>query len=148
MFRIIDQSSRRVVGRLSDGTARAFDLSLEERIEGDESIYSICIEPDGKMMGLSPEGYFSALKNLRIELEKIGILLVCFGASENVYPSAMQLSMGPAELAYRTRLGEQARREDIVNIFDSDESVSPATVEQQEKYNQEWLQSLGRTLGS
>jgi hypothetical protein len=143
MPRVVDQSSREVIGQLNDGSRQVLKLNLEERIEGDMSVYSIGLECGSRVMvGTSPDGYFDALKELRIELEQIGILLVCFGASKDVYPSPMQVSMGPAELAYRTRLGEQTEREDIVNIFDYEESVRPATVEQQEKFHQEWLRGF------
>ena len=87
-------------------------------------------------------GFFDALRKLRLFLEQDECLPWCFGASEDVYPSPMQESMGPAILAYRTQLGQQASSEDIVNIFDADASVKPATVEQQRLFHQKWLQSL------
>jgi hypothetical protein len=90
----------------------------------------------------SEEDFFEALKRLRLDLEKTGTLLHCFGASENVYPSGMQKSMGPAILAYKMRIGSPTSRHDIVNIFEADETVVPSTVEQQERFRQRWIDSL------
>jgi len=89
--------------------------------------------------------FFEALKQLRLELEKTDALLHCFGASENVYPSGMQGSMGPAVLAYKMRIGSPALRQDIVNIFEADETVVPSTVEQQERFHRRWIDSLGKS---
>jgi hypothetical protein len=85
------------------------------------------------------------LKQLRLDLEKTDALLYCFGASENVYPSGMQKSMGPAVLAYKMRIGFPALRQDIVNIFEADETVVPSTVEQQERFHRRWIDSLGNS---
>jgi hypothetical protein len=90
----------------------------------------------------SDAGFFDALQKLRIDLESHGHLLWCFGTSEDVYPSPMQEAMGPAILAYRTKLGQQALSKDIVNIFESDESIKPATVAQQRAFHARWLRSL------
>jgi len=89
--------------------------------------------------------FFEALKQLRLELEKTDALLHCFGASENVYPSGMQRSIGPAVLAYKMRIGSPALRQDIVNIFEADETVVPSTVEQQERFHRRWIDSLGKS---
>jgi len=51
----------------------------------------------------------------------------------------MQRSMGPAILAYKMRLGSPTSRQDIVNIFESDETVVPATVEQQAYFHRRWI---------
>jgi len=91
----------------------------------------------------SEEDFFEALKRIRLDLEKTGALLHCFGASENVYPSGMQKSMGPAILAYKMRIGYPTSHHDIVNIFEADETVVPSTVEQQERFHRKWLDSLG-----
>jgi len=54
---------------------------------------------------------------MRVELDREEILLECFGASEDVFPSPMQESMGSTLKAYRTRMGQQALTSDIVDIF-------------------------------
>ncbi len=94
----------------------------------------------------SKRDFFEALRQLRLDLEKSGALLCCFGASENVYPSGMQRDMGPAVGAYKMTLGAQALRRDIVNIFEADETVIPSTVEQQERFRERWFNSLSAGL--
>jgi hypothetical protein len=102
---------------------------VEEPSSSDENTHTITLAVEGRIVaGASERNLFRALRNLRLELEKHDILLKCFGASEDVYPSGMQEDMGSAELAYKTRLGERALTKDIVNIFDCDESVKPVTV--------------------
>jgi len=96
----------------------------------------------GRLEATSEEDFFSALATLREDLEAKGILLVCYGASKNVYPSPMSRSMGYGERAYRLKLGRRARSEDLVSIFESGPDVVPATLEEQEAYYEEWLNSL------
>lgn len=118
-------------------------LYADEQWEGDTCLYSVEVNVNGHIrIGTSREGFFDALRNVRKDLEKDGMLLCCFGASENVYPSGMQLSMGSAILAYKNTLGQPALRKDIVNIFDTDDSVKPSTVEQQKMFHERWGQSL------
>src|SRR5262249_31979724 len=50
---------------------------------------------------------------LRLQVENDNILLHCFGASENVYPSGMQIE-GGAITAWRTYMGRQASIEDDI----------------------------------
>lgn len=88
-------------------------------------------------------GFFDALLDIRKELEKIGLLIICYGASRNVYPSGMSRSMGSGEKAYKLTFGKQALNKDIVKIFDDGPDVDPATIEEQEAYFDKWLKSLG-----
>ncbi|CCD99342.1 hypothetical protein [Bradyrhizobium sp. STM 3809] len=52
--------------------------------------------------------------------------------------------MGPATLAYKMRLGEPGRMKDMVNIFQADETVVPATVEQQARFHRRWADGFGK----
>ncbi|MDB5105337.1 MAG: hypothetical protein JWP91_3026 [Fibrobacteres bacterium] len=88
------------------------------------------------------EDYFSALVEIRRQLEKHGRMLVAYGASLNVYPSPMSRSMGTGEKAYKLTLGLQAKTSDLVSIFESGPDVNPSTVEEQEEFFRKWLQSL------
>jgi hypothetical protein len=127
-----------------DGTRLSGTILAEEIADGLRSRYFVEIECDQKIVrGESDRGFFDALCNARLVLESEGVLLCCNGASEEVYPSPMIESMGPAILAYRTTIGRQALRKDLVNIFDSDNSAKPASVEQQRLFHQKWLESLG-----
>lgn len=128
---------------LGDGSRSSAQITADEIVEGGKEVYRITLDHGTAVTTAESEyDFFEALKQLRLALEKADALLKCFGASENVYPSGMQRSMGPAVLAYRMRLGSPTSREDIVNIFEADETVIPATVGQQEAFHQKWIESL------
>jgi hypothetical protein len=130
----------------ADGSRVPAKVTADEIYSHDKEIYRISLEQGSEVrVAESEEDFFEALKRLRLELEKTGALLHCFGASENVYPSGMQKSMGPAILAYKMRIGSPALRQDIVNIFEADETVVPSTVEQQERFRQRWIDSLRKS---
>jgi hypothetical protein len=129
-----------------DGSRSPARITADEIIEGNQEIYRISLEQGTDVATVeSGHDFFEALKLLRQHLEKTGTLICCFGASENVYPSGMQRSMGPAVLAYKTKLGSPTSRGDIVNIFEADETIIPATVDQQEAFHQRWINSLRET---
>ena len=86
--------------------------------------------------------YFAALQEVRRELENNGWLLNCYGASKNVWPSAMARDMGQGLQAYRVRMGEPGRRDDLVGIFETGEDVQPATVQEQAEFHRAWFESL------
>jgi hypothetical protein len=100
------------------------------------------IENTSPITVFSDQSVFDALKKLRLKLEALGGMLVCFGTDEAVYPSGMQESMGFNMLAFRTTLGRPALDKDIVNIFESDESVKPVSVTAQEQFHERWIESL------
>lgn len=77
------------------------------------------------------ENYFDTLVELRRELEKLNIKLLCKGCCRNVYPSAMILSMGEGRKAYTLTYGEQAKTETLVDIFTPCLMEEYATVKQQ-----------------
>ncbi len=131
-----------------DGSRQPADLNVEERVEGDKTLYTMTLEQNGKTFaGRSEEGFFDALRNLRLKLEKDRLLVHCFGASEDVYPSGMQVSFGGTK-AYRMRLGAPALLGDVVDIFASDDSVKPSTVERQESFRERWIASLPAGRGA
>jgi hypothetical protein len=139
---ITEQFTKRVDLMFNEEDRTPVDLNIEERVKYDNTLYTITLNINGETIaGTSEVSIFYALRNLRLKLENMGILLLCFGASEDVYPSGMQVSMG-AYSTYKMHLGKQALAKDIVNIFDSDDSVRPSTVEQQDLFHEKWIQSL------
>jgi hypothetical protein len=120
------------------------------RIVGDEAVQfdeegvelTAFIEGQDPIVVFSNRSVFDALKKIRLRLEEIGGLLVCFASDEAVYPSPMQEAMGLNTLAYRHRLGKQALKEDIVDIFNTDDSVKSVSVAEQESFHQRWFGSL------
>src|SRR5437660_814683 len=114
----MEQYAQEIGVLLGDGSRTTAALRAEERDDGNRPRYKVTIHVgDVIEVGESESGFFDALRMVRGKLEKAGTSLSCFGASEDVYPSPMQESMGPAVLAYRNYLGRQASSKDIVNIF-------------------------------
>ncbi|CAR57622.1 hypothetical protein [Burkholderia cenocepacia] len=97
-----------------------------------------------KALSLSGDGpdFFEALSAVRQRLEAHGLLLGCYGASLNVFPSPMARQMGSGLKAYRLTLGQQAKRQDLVRIFDTGPDVRPASVAAQREYFDTWQKSL------
>jgi hypothetical protein len=87
--------------------------------------------------------YFEAMCQIRMELENQRLRPVCFGTSENVWPSGMCRGMAMGLKAYKQELGRRAMRTDLVMIFDTALDVRPVTVEAQRHFHERWLQSLG-----
>lgn len=83
--------------------------------------------------------FFDALREIRVELEKEGILVNCYGASRNVHPSGMQRSVGLGKQAYKLVAGKP--REETVHIFDSGPDVDPCTVLEQMEFYRTWSAS-------
>src|SRR5438874_4070255 len=96
-----------------------------------------------KEIAASELDFFAAMCVIRQALEKENYLLNCYGASRNVYPSAMSQDMGYGEKAYKLKLGQPARVHDLVSIFESGPDALPTTVEDQAKFYREWFDSLG-----
>jgi hypothetical protein len=109
-------------------------------------------DPDGVRLELSFEGraitadsdvgYFDAMSKIRQVIEPDGYRLLCLGASKGVYPSGMSRSMGAGDKAYKLEMGRAATMKDIVSIFDTDASVVPVTLGEQQAYFDEWMGSL------
>jgi len=118
------------------------DLVLYEEAPDDEDVVLIELNIDTQKISIKGENFFSALQELRGELEKKGIQIVCNGAAKNVYPSPMQMSMGSGRKAYRLFIGQQASNSDVVDIFDYEEGLDFVKIKEQSKYYAEWLKSV------
>lgn len=97
---------------------------------------------DGEKINFKSQNYFSALQELRKELEKKNIQIVCNGAAKNVYPSPMQMFMGSGRKAHKLYMGQQAKNSDIVDIFDCDEELDFVNMDEQSRYYTNWLKSI------
>ena len=87
--------------------------------------------------------YFEALQKVRRDLATRGLDVLCYGSSRDVYPSGMGRSMGLGLKAYRLTIGKQATGPLLV-IFDSGPDIDLASVEEQDRYFQDWIASLRR----
>lgn len=122
---------------LLDGDENEAVLELEE----DNDICRILFLLREYSVTVEAENYFYALLELRKKLEAQNIKILCKGASRNVYPSPMILSMGEAIKAYQLTMGKQARMSDLVNIFAPCEVDEYATIEEQLIFYNDWLRS-------
>lgn len=118
------------------------ELKLYEEAPENQDMVRIDLALGDNEISCTGENFFNTLLEIRKELEKMNILIVCNGAAENVYPSPMQLSMGTGRTAYRQCLHQQARMTDVVDIFEYDENLKIVDVETQLKYHNEWLKSI------
>jgi hypothetical protein len=88
----------------------------------------------------SGSSLFECFSQIRLSLPNI--VFLCEGAKRNVYPSRMSSQMASGLLAYEFKLGEQALKKDIVNIFDHDEIDVVEDPNDQAKFYRIWLESL------
>ena len=98
----------------------------------------------GRTFEATESDFFEALCTIRNTLEREGIETLCYGASKNVFPSAMARDMGSGLAAYKNTMGLHARRDDMVYIFDGGDDVEPATVAQQRAFFHAWVNSPRR----
>lgn len=83
---------------------------------------------------------FIALKILRKQLERDGILLCLEGCRLDVYPSGMQLDMHSSS-AYIHLIEKTGGT--LVNIFDSTNEIHLVTsIKNQEAYHKNWITSI------
>lgn len=85
---------------------------------------------------------FDAVCKVRIQLETLGIRMLCNGSRVDAYPSRMARDMGGAASLYLLTKGEQARIDNLVAIFDEAPVETIGTVEDQRSYYSDWLSSL------
>jgi hypothetical protein len=95
----------------------------------------------GKEAYATADDFFEALSIIRLHLEAEGLLLFCYGASLNVYPSGMARSMASGKFAYKMRVGKHATKTDLVSIYAEGPDVIPASVANQREYFHAWVAS-------
>nr|WP_081502760.1 hypothetical protein [Pseudomonas sp. GM21] len=83
---------------------------------------------------------FECLGLLRADFPETKFL--CKGAKINVYPSRMSSQMSAGLVAYELRLGIPAEDEDIVRIFDYEETNLTNNIQRQREFYTRWIESL------
>ena len=134
---------RPVMLRDAQGATIPGEFRLWEEEPGRDEVRLELVFGGRSLSAASPEGYFHAMVEVRKVLEAQGLRPLCFGACANVSPSPMVCSMGSGELAYRLTLGQPARRQDLVSVFDADGTVVPVPADVQAAFHEKWLASLG-----
>ena len=128
---------------LKDSTISKCSLMIAEREPWNLSITGECLEHsaiDGIV--ISESDLFESLLQIRKELEKSGMKLLCNGARKDVWPSPMSRSMGGGKKAYLMETGKSAT--ELVCIFDYAEPHLVGTVSEQREFYNQWIESLGR----
>ena len=95
----------------------------------------------GRSIEASSSDYFEAFSQIRLQLEREGLIPFCYGSSLNVFPSGMCRDMGSALSAYKLVAGRAPERTDLVKIFESGHDVIPASVANQKAFYSNWIQS-------
>jgi len=139
---MIDIEYKPVRVQLPDGSEITGMFGIVET-DYDPQVELILSFKDRKLSAKSDD-FFYAMQSIRLELEPEGIRLLCCGASLNVHPSGMILDMGSARVAYKMAPGRSAKQEDLVSIFDTGTDVIPATIEEQERYYDEWYRDRSK----
>ncbi len=124
-----------------DDTLVAGVLYFAEEVENSDDVY-IKLEFDNKVLESTDYDFFNALIKIRTELEIDNLQIRCNGAAENVYPSPMMLSMGAGRKAYYLVLGEQAKKANIVDIFECNNDCKFVTIQKQREFYNKWINSL------
>lgn len=115
---------------------------IYEESPNDEDLVLLELHFNNKKHTKTDENFFAAMIAIRKELEVENLLLNCYGASKQVYPSGMALNMGYGRKAYKLQLGQQAKTADLVDIFETADDVEPVTIEEQQSFYQKWLKSI------
>jgi hypothetical protein len=122
-----DNTITNCILKYADTPPWAIEVSLEElsktRFEGDD--------------------LFSALCDLRCDLDKAGIKLLCNGCRIDTYVSRMSRQMGGGRKVYELTMKKQAGLDSLVDIFGEAPVDKIGTVEEQKTFYQKWLDSLG-----
>jgi hypothetical protein len=119
----------------SDGERATFEINAVEN-----RCLLTCRYRD-KTISSEAADFFDALISIRRQLQRDGLMPYCYGASLNVFPSAMARDMGQGLRAYKLLVGKHATRADLVDIFDEGTDVVPADVDTQEQFYRDWLGS-------
>jgi hypothetical protein len=110
---------------------------------GDNKNSQLSLEFGDRVITKAGHSFFHLLQEIRLEFEKDGILFNCYGASKNVRPSGMSISMGGGVMAYKHTLGKKSELKDLVEIWKTGPDVQPVTVAEQDAFFDKWLISVG-----
>ena len=105
----------------------------------------ISLEFGDSHLGATDRDFFEAFCRVREQLAKLGLIPLCYGASRNVFPSAVLRDMSDGLQAYRLQMAARINTDDFVDIFDYGADVDPVSVEIQKQFHDDWRQSLGTT---
>jgi hypothetical protein len=91
--------------------------------------------------------FFESFKRVREQLALRELYPICYGASCNVVITGMAADMGLGMKVYKVDINSTFSNPDqlkLVHIFATGEDVNPVSVEVQEKFQREWVESRTR----
>jgi hypothetical protein len=128
---------------LSNGIEIVGECCLELEMIEKYNVVIIVLTGDLKGREYKSVNYFDALNNLRFDLEKEGVFLVCNGSLKNFYMSNMSLDMSDGLVGYELFFQQQATRKDRLKTFEMDGDIADlSSVEQQKDYYEKWKISI------
>lgn len=121
-----------------DGGRFAVQLSVES---GDSCRISMA-QPDADVRVFVGYDFWEAFTNLRVWAEENGLRVLCQGAKANLVLSGMSRSMGGGRKGYLVRIGHHTDPSCLVDVLDSAHDDEVATIEKQEEFKRQWLESV------
>jgi hypothetical protein len=118
------------------------NVTLAVSEAGDEYVITCKLPLSDALLTGQADDCFAALQIIRRIAEGLNWNICCKGARRNVWPSGMSRSMGGGMKAYVLEMGQQSRRDSLVEIFDADTPESYSSVADQEAYAHAWIESL------
>lgn len=103
---------------------------------------SLCLITDnGEEKSYIAHDYYICLGLARADLPETKFL--CKGAKLNVHPSRMSSQMSSGIVAYEIKSGVPTEPEDMVRIFDYEDSEITNDIQKQHEFYRSWIKSLG-----
>jgi hypothetical protein len=131
-----------------NGSASVIVVILDEKVEGalewafDGLKANLRLQALGLDMTAEDRDLYECLRSIRLGLEESGVRICCNGARIDAYPSRLNREMGGAQKVQIRVMGRAAMKSDQVGIFDPAPIDSIGSVDQQNGYYREWLNSL------
>lgn len=107
--------------------------------------WEMALTGDEQSWTASGPNAFQALRTLRADLDRAGVLIGLNGARPNSWASGMQADMGEGKVVYLCEMGETGRPLSV-GTLDAAPLDSVGTVAEQNEFNAAWLAS--RTQGN
>lgn len=119
----------------TNGVLRNFVVECDRQ----DSSLTLILE-NGVRKKYSAQDIYICLGLLRADFPATRFL--CKGSKLNVYPSRMASQMAGGVVAYELTLGKPSDLDDIVNIFDYEDTDITNDIQQQHDFYKRWLESL------
>ncbi|MFF7591272.1 hypothetical protein ACFZCK_27710 [Kitasatospora purpeofusca] len=111
-------------------------------LQADDECNLELVSTNGSRWSANGNDMFDALKDLRLQIEPLGHLLLCNGARIDAHPSGMSRDMSGGQTLYILEKKGVARKR--IFIFDHANSTDVGTVAEQWEFYQAWLSTPRR----